>query len=133
MSARAILLRVLLCVSLVFNGAASAMASVGMMQMHAQAADADMADASMPCHDAAEAQPGHATMASSTAPDTGHPAGPDCCESSACTCACVGHVIAMIPTLTLPRIVITDPGSIRPMLLGYPAPALPNLIRPPIG
>ena len=140
MSARSILLRVLLCVALVFNGAASATASVRMMQMHAQsdgaAASADahasaMTESDTPCHHDGQAQ--HPEPGDSTAPaKPGHPA-PGCCESGACTCSCVSHVVAMVPALAFRGISLADAGSIPPMALGHAAPGLPHLIRPPIG
>ena len=137
MSARFVWLRLLLCVALVFNGATSAMASVQMMQLHAQAEDAvgsagthadAMAESTLPCHH------GEQAPQESTAPaKTRHPATPDCCKSDTCTCACVSPVVAMVPTLASHDVPMADAGNIRPLALGHAAPALPHLIRPPIG
>ena len=141
MPVRVVLLRLLLCVALVFNGAASAMASVQAMQMHAQMdaaavpahAHADaMAASAMPCHHGEQAQ--HGPPAESGEPaKNGHPAAPDCCESNTCACACVTPVVAMVPTPAFRGIPLADAGHVRPMALGHPAPALPHPIRPPIG
>ena len=137
MSARVVLLRLLLCVALVFNGAASAMASVQMMQLHAQADDAvasagmqadAMAESTLPCHH------GEQAPEESTAPaKTKHPATPDCCKSNTCTCACVSPVVAMVPTLAFHDVSMADADDVRAMAPGHATPALPHLIRPPIG
>ena len=141
MPVRVVLLRLLLCVALVFNGAASAMASVQAMQMHAQMDAAAvparahanaMAASAMPCHHGEQAQ--HGPPAASGDPaKNGHPAAPDCCESNTCACACVTPIVAMVQTLALHDVPMADAGNIRPLALGHAAPALPHLIRPPIG
>ena len=141
MPARAILLRLLLCVALVFNGAASAMSSVQMIQMHANGQTAvsapvkpmaDTADA-MPCHHDMQSSQHHGS-ANDAKPFKAKPAPvPDCCKSSTCACACVTHVAVMLPMIALHGIAIAHIGSVRSMALGHPAPVLPHLIRPPIG
>jgi len=142
MSARAILLRLLLCVALVFNGATSAMASVQMMQMHADAHEmpnhADMsmasAEADMPCHhDGQSAHPQDAIDAATPTKDKQPHQAPDCCKSSTCTCACVHQAAAMVPMMAFQGTALLHVSSVRPMALGHPTPALPHLIRPPIG
>lgn len=107
MSARAILLRVLLCVALVVSGATPAMASAQMVQMHAahlsdsravsRAAQVGNVEPSASCHD-----PGRASAAASTPvrpPTTSSLINPSrgAAKSSACTCACVHHAAAMMP------------------------------------
>ena len=142
MSTRAILLRLLLCVALVFNGAASAMASVQMMQMHADGHEAAStpvapmasAESEMPCHH--DGQPAHsqdAADAATATKDKQPGQSPDCCKSSTCTCACVHQAAAMVPMLVFHGVVSLHGSSVRPMTLGHPTPALPHLIRPPIG
>lgn len=142
MSTRAILLRLLLCVALVFNGAASAMASVQMMQMHADGHEAAStpvapmasAESEMPCHH--DGQPAHsqdAAAAATPSKDQQPHQTPDCCKSSTCTCACVHQAAAMVPMLVFQGATLLHVGSVRSMTLGHPAPALPHLIRPPIG
>ena len=142
MCAQAILLRVLLCVALVFNGATPAMASAQMMQMHAahlsdsravsRATQLVNVEPSASCHDqVAQAQPQHAgEVADHQQPDQSDPG---CCKSSPCTCACVHHAAAMVPLVTFHGASIAQGNSVRPMALSHPAPALPHLIRPPIG
>ena len=142
MSTRAILLRLLLCIALVFNGAASAMASVQMMQMHADGHEAAStpvapmasAESEMPCHH--DGQPAHsqdAADAATATKDKQPGQSPDCCKSSTCTCACVHQAAAMVPMLAFHGVVSLHGSSVRPMTLGHPTPALPHLIRPPIG
>ena len=142
MSTRAILLRLLLCVALVFNGAASAMASVQMMQMHADGQGTasipvpTMADAepAMPCHHDGQASHSQDAAAAATPSKDQQPhQTPDCCKSSTCTCACVHQAAAMVPMLVFQGATLLHVGSVRSMTLGHPAPALPHLIRPPIG
>ena len=142
MSTRAILLRLLLCVALVFNGAASAMASVQLMQMHADGQGTasipvpTMADAepAMPCHHNGQASHSQDAAAAATPSKDQQPhQTPDCCKSSTCTCACVHQAAAMVPMLVFQGATLLHVGSVRSMTLGHPAPALPHLIRPPIG
>ena len=142
MSTRAILLRLLLCIALVFNGAASAMASVQLMQMHADGQGTasipvpTMADAepAMPCHHNGQASHSQdAADAAMPSKDKQPHQAPDCCKSSTCTCACVHQAAAMVPMLVFQGATLLHVGSVRSMTLGHPAPALPHLIRPPIG
>jgi hypothetical protein len=137
MPLRAILLRLLLCVALVFNGAGAAMASVQMMQMHvdgqaiASVPAKSMAEAevAMPCHHHGQASHENGVHAPSKG---GHPA-PDCCKSNTCTCACANQVAIVVPVIVFHGAMAPHAGNVRPMALGHPAPALPHLIRPPIG
>jgi hypothetical protein len=124
MPLRSILLRVLLSIALVFNGAATAFASAGMDGM-AEAAAAAEADVP-PCHDLEQ------SSAPSTPEQGGH-AGSDCCESGMCRCACLHHVPVALVALTFVAPVLVHPDSVRPMSVGHATPALPHLIRPPIG
>ena len=143
MSTRAILLRLLLCVALVFNGAASAMASVQMMQMHADGQGTASvpvptmvagAEPAMPCHHDGQASHSQDAAAAATPSKDQQPhQTPDCCKSSTCTCACVHQAAAMVPMLVFQGATLLHVGSVRSMTLGHPAPALPHLIRPPIG
>ena len=142
MSTRAILLRLLLCVALVFNGAASAMASVQMMLMHADrhetastsVAPMASAESEMPCHH--DGQPAHsqdAADAATATKDKQPGQTPDCCKSSTCTCACVHQAAAMVPMMPFQGAALLHVGSVRSMALGHATPPLPHLIRPPIG
>ncbi len=142
MSARAIMLRVLLCLALVLNGATPAMASAQMVQMHAAhlsdsravtpATQVVSVEPSASCHDqVVQAQPQHADeVADHQQPDQSDPG---CCKSNVCTCACVHHAAAMAPLVVFHGASIAQGNSVRPMALSHPAPALPHQIRPPIG
>jgi hypothetical protein len=126
MSLPALLLRIALCVALVANGMATAMAGVRMTghmdgaHHHAHAV-AGMADH---CHEAA-------------APATVKPSHPgskggECCQVGACACHCVPQAqLAVAPVTFLPTplhdVVVHAPLAARE------SPRLPHLIRPPIG
>ena len=142
MSTRAILLHLLLCIALVFNGAASAMASVQLMQMHADGQGTasipvpTMADAepAMPCHHNGQASHSQDAAAAATPSKDQQPhQTPDCCKSSTCTCACVHQAAAMVPVMAFQGTALLHVGSVRSMALGHATPLLPHLIRPPIG
>ena len=143
MSTRAILLRLLLCIALVFNGAASAMASVQMMQMHADGQGTASvpvptmvagAEPAMPCHHDGQASHSQdAADAATPSKDKQPHQAPDCCKSSTCTCACVHQAAAMVPVMAFQGTALLHVGSVRSMALGHATPPLPHLIRPPIG
>lgn len=141
----AILLRVLLSLTLVLNGAGYAAASTTMELhgSHAKSGDARTATVnhdgtSAPCHtgaDVTNAGMAHHGHDSSPAPDTPAANGsgePDCCDAGQCVCACVQHLVV---TLTMP--VVADAAflhatSVRRLSLAHAQPALPHPIRPPI-
>jgi hypothetical protein len=136
------LLRVLLSVALIFNGAATAGASVHIIG-HTGAMAAVVAEAAAePALATAEEDPScreHRPVPSAeqraAAADTDQsqrPA-PDCCQSDACRCACVHHAPAAIVGLDFHAPLIEHAASVRPMSSGHADPALPHLIRPPIG
>jgi len=60
-----------------------------------------------------------------------HPA-PDCCQAT-CDCACLQATPASFVMVFMPRPVIARAANTRIVNLAYPTPALPHLIRPPIG
>ncbi|MCL6713191.1 CopL family metal-binding regulatory protein [Pseudoxanthomonas sp. z9] len=125
MSLATLLMRCLLCVALVLNGASAAAASVRMLDMGsgAQAASGERGDA----HDLDCA--GHA----SEPEDKGSPSGRDCCKSASCPCACVQGCATAMDTPTDTPVIIVHAGVVPTPVLEHPAPALPHLIRPPIG
>jgi hypothetical protein len=132
------LLRVALCVILMLNGVASAMASVQMEAAHVQAA-ADierMASTTdvMPCHQGGELTATSVVMqdAVQDGPGSGHAKHPDCCKSSTCRCACLFSAQAAVPSWVAPPAVVAHTRSVRPLSLGHAQPTLPHLIRPPI-
>ena len=142
MSVWPILLRVLLSVALVLNGATGAAAAVRMQMSHAEGnteaalaeESSDISAAEMPCHDSAS---GGAHEDSAAAVDPApekapHPT-PDCCKSSSCNCACVHAAQAPPASAFITTLLADHSQSVRPLLLGHPSPALPHLNRPPIG
>lgn len=135
-----LLLRVLLSLSLILNSSGYAMASAHMSVGHQDSVSAtgqpaaDPADSAQPpCHqhdEAAEQAPG--IPPDTAAVDSDSPS-PDCCKSGACRCACVQHVPATIPVHALGEAAMEHAAIVLPLTLGHAAPALPDLIRPPIG
>lgn len=143
-----VLLRVVLIVVLVLNGAGTAAASVTAMRAampegastntHAMQVPSVMR-ADMPCHDMAQmmtvaASPDEALQAPGHASHgKGKAATPDCCKSGACQCACTQAMHAALPAM--PAFAVDSPHSdvAHPMPIGHADPALPHLVRPPIG
>lgn len=138
MSLTSILLRVLLCLALAFNGMSAALASVHVAPHKAGAQEkgavkatetpAGYTMAGMPCHDMGAAQGDEG----STSTDETPLRAPDCCKES-CQCACMhGVASAIIPLSVVPveyhaqLIVVLDTAA-------YAPPILQHLIRPPIG
>lgn len=143
-----VLLRMVLIVVLVLNGAGTAAASVTMMRgaMPEHASTAAPAaqkpsalQAALPCHDMAKmavtaASPDTAAQAPDHAAHAkGKPAAPDCCKSGTCQCACMQAAHAALAAM--PAFALVSPHSdvSHPMPAGHADPALPHLVRPPIG
>ena len=142
MSIRAILLRVLLSVSLVLNGATGAAAAVRMQMPHddgqafaALAAESpESASGEMPCHQQATGTSDNAPLpAADPQPATSKHSTPDCCKSSGCNCACVQAAQTPLASMFIHAALVDHSRSVSPVLPGHPSPALPHLIRPPIG
>lgn len=117
------LLRVLLCLSLVFTGWADALA---MASMGAGAPDRSL-DSGPPCH-------GDPQASERGVPEGDNPAmhdGGNCC-SGACDCPCahapVALILAMPPAGTIHHAAYAAAAQPHPG-----APLLRHLIRPPIG
>jgi hypothetical protein len=151
-----LLLRVVLCVSLIANGAGVAQASARMQFEHAghvaaaavQAAPATTAtvDASTipPCHrhaaQATQAPSAHAVHAvAQVEPDNavtpvpaGKKSGDDCCKGKTCTCACA-HASCATTVSLFTHVVPTHDVRVPALAVDHPQPRLPHLIRPPIG
>jgi len=138
MSILSVLLRLLLSVALLFNGVASASAhDTGLVEAAAKgdlvidhAAKAE----SIPCH---EHHAAHTTAGQdpATAPLAGTPDSEpsDCCESGTCPSVCAQQAPAALLGGGFIASKVEHSASVRPMSFGYPSPALPHLIRPPIG
>jgi hypothetical protein len=126
-----ILLRLLLSLTLVLNGVSTAFASVGMegMSHTTQATSAHQAHKS-PCE-------GHgAPMAMHDGSHEGggkHPPTGDCCTSPACVCNCVSPVAVALFDLAWRPAHIPHVAETALIIARHQAPALPHLIRPPIG
>lgn len=143
MSVWALLLRVLLSVALVLNGAAGAAAAVRMQMPHGDGqALAAMAvespelssDDVPPCHQPATEADGEAPLAAADpAPAGSKHSTPDCCKSSSCNCVCAHATQAPLASTFVHAPLVDRSQNVRPLLLGHPAPALPHLNRPPIG
>jgi hypothetical protein len=146
MSPFATLLKLALCAILILNGSVSAMASTRMAAAHAVDAGTNQANHSAmsaakpadepPCHQTAgEASTGHVSEvldpdAHSLGKQKQKPS--EGCQSDRC-CGCMHYGQALATSLSA---VTNRPGQSRPAVLIQPShasPALPHLIRPPIG
>ena len=130
MRLRSVLLRLLLSLALVANGSAVVHASARM----AFAADAGIAmdhKAEPACHDVAGMQDG-TTVDDHDAPPPPAPHD-DCCPPGACHCSCVSHAPTILAVHAMAR--TARPAAAPPSArrLPHATPALPRLIRPPIG
>lgn len=142
MSVWAILLRVLLSVALVLNGATGASAVVRMQMPHEQgqavaalaAEPPEPSSAEMPCHRQASETGDKAPLAAvDPEPLKSKHSAPDCCKSSSCNCACVQAAQAPLASVFVQALLVDHSHSVSPLSPGHPSPALPHLIRPPIG
>jgi len=142
MSVWSTILRVLLSVALVLNGASGAAAAVRMQMSHAEGhtevvvakESPDISAAEMPCHHPASGVV-HEASAATVDPALGKPQHPtpDCCKSSSCNCVCVQAAQAPLASVFITTLLADHSQCVRPLLLGHPSPALPHLNRPPIG
>lgn len=160
MSPFSLLLRLLLCVTLIANGIGVAQASTRMQLSHAAhgshaqptaapataGAQPVLADAGEECH------PGM-TMASHTGAEApvidhesvGHASDPsagetdptvdgmDCCDGTNCQCACTQHASAAFIAELSPGAPPVHTAALMGGTSQYASPRLPHLIRPPIG
>ena len=125
----ALLLRVMLCLALLFNGAAHAGLPAGPIAPAADIAGTGAGDMT-PCHDA----PADAAQASTPAPDPrgpGERAAPGC-DTGTCGCACT-QALAM-PSLPAAGLDRAAPGTAvrAPDQPTRPAPDIGSTLRPPI-
>ena len=135
MSVWPILLRVVLSVALVLNGATGAFAATRMQMAHDApviAADAvEKVAVETPCHEMSGMA--HTSPATDPAPEHSKHPDPDCCKSASCTCMCMQGVQAPPIYAVAPIVLVNHSQSVRPLLLGHTSPALPHPTRPPIG
>ena len=128
---RSIFLRLLLCLALVANGTSVAYASARMAFDGGMSTTAPEQEAEPPCHDMAAMQIGVMVAGSGThAPAGSHN---DCCPPGACLCSCVSHALTILPVHAF--VLTTQPAASPVSVLrsSHASPALPHLIRPPIG
>lgn len=146
MPAPSTIARLLLSMALIVNGSAGAMVAAHAMTDHARHVGASAAVsgqdentgqalAESSCHQLQGAA-ALVTTSDNSAAAVGH--GPhhasDCCESADCRSGCAQHCAAaivgaaMVQSALIPRV-----GLMLPMQASHVSPALPHLIRPPIG
>ncbi len=136
-----ILLRLLLCLCLILDGTGAAFAATRGPLPHAPVAKASpvaMAMATMPCGDHAgmAATPQRMAMAAISGDARSMPskhALPDCCKSGHCSCACTQQGMATLAWLAMPGASIGHANAVSAIATAHPAPALPHLMRPPLG
>lgn len=141
MSPWSVLLRVMLIFVLVLNGAGAAAASVTMMQASMPETASNVMQAAsamqdgMPCHDMAQtmAKPASPEIAIEASGHAGKPMAPDCCKSGTCQCACMQAAHAALPAMLAFAVDSPHSDVAHPMPIGHADPALPHLVRPPIG
>ncbi|TBR12794.1 MAG: hypothetical protein EPO46_03980 [Lysobacter sp.] len=147
MSLTSLLLRLLLCVSLIANGVGFAQASVRMQYGHpAQEGVGQVPtpaqSSAPPCHrDATVQMPSmqapHAMHAMDAAGSSASPASKqshdDCCKGKTCRCACVQQAPCTFVSLLLPGAVLLPASQSAARVTLHTQPRLPHLIRPPIG
>lgn len=142
----ALLLRVLLCVTLILNGSGYAVASTAMEMGHLSDAHhpasapehaamrGGSASAGMPCHEEAAGSPVptiDTVGSTSPQPDPDGPAAdPDCCTSS--HCVCVQQLAAAVPQAVVRPPVAVHAPDVRAVASARAAPLIPQPIRPPI-
>lgn len=139
------LLRCLLCLTLILNGSGAASAATRMqlahvahtpthqmkalrLAMHAPAAPCrEHAGMTAMPHEAQATAPGDASHGKSK-----HPS-PDCCRSGGCFCACTPQAAFVLAWSEMPGAANAHDNVGPLMATAHPSPALPHLIRPPIG
>lgn len=129
-----ILLRLLLCISVILNGSGYAVAAT-QMELAQRAAHAAETASVPPCHEGADAAAVPAsdgmTTPSKATPDP-HGEGTDCCQSALCSCDCLQHAtvaiaVAVIPSGLQPARYTASPRETRPAARPFHVP-----LRPPI-
>lgn len=138
------LLRVLLSIALILNGSGYAMAAPHIQTLTEdvpanapELTEKPMVVAQPPCHEYQGAAP-VATQLRNADSEVELNVGKcgispsSCCESEACRCDCVQAQMA-IQSYWLGGAVTGHAGTMHALQRGHSPPALPHLIRPPIG
>lgn len=137
---RSVLLRVLLSLSLILNGMSAAFAThspaghAGMSMSDAPVAAQVAVESIPPCHQAPSTSPAEsddAPRVHEAARDHGKT--PDCCKSGTCRCDCLHAAQAGPAPWTEGALAFDHTRSFRRLTSAHATPALPHLIRPPIG
>jgi hypothetical protein len=134
MSFLSVFLRLLLILSLIFNGSSYAAAKLQIEHSASVAAAHERAktENASPCPEHADVT---AVDQQETVPATAtdHHSKPDCCGSAKCAGACLQHTpAAIVATWIAPANVVHDDVD-RRLKAAHATPALPLRIRPPIG
>ncbi|HEX6315151.1 MAG TPA: CopL family metal-binding regulatory protein [Gemmatimonadaceae bacterium] len=130
-------LRVLLSLCLLVNGAAAATMHVHASSWPGASAEsaghaAGMAAPDSPCHGMTDTAAGQAEESTK---DPGTPDGstsPDCCQSGTCRCACLPLTPPLSPAMQLGRLVHGPDRGTHSLPQGHASPILAHPIRPPI-
>jgi hypothetical protein len=141
MSAWSLLLRIVLSLTLVMNGAMAVQAMPHSPTSMSQANSTRGESAAMPMHDYGQSCHGHRMAAHPhSATHDGAPAahgashsGNTCCTTGTCQCACVQAAQVVHSSIALGLSIFAPQLHDAPLRLGHASPALPHLIRPPIG
>jgi hypothetical protein len=125
MSLQSLLLRLLLCFSLLVSGSAQALALA-----HPAIMSEATASSATPCHESHDATPTALHLESHHSGP--HSKLPDCCKGAVCDCACSHGAAAAMPQIERAgrNVVLTTQVSLPPT--HYASPPLARLIRPPI-
>lgn len=141
MSIASILLRVVMCLSLVLGNASAQRVHADPVDAAngvASTADSAHEDTGMPCHGASmRAANADADVAMPDAPTRdsdpfANEAGQGCCDTSACACACVAPVAFLHASIATPSSHPAADGAPTPRTAHYRPPPLAHRLRPPI-
>lgn len=125
MSVAAFMVRLLICLGLLVNGSAQAVAAT-QSALASHQAEAAMA----PCDEDGDSHfTGPQVHEHRMGPASDNP---DCCKSRACDCACSHGAVATMPALHAPGRNVAHETRVNRFSTCYASPALPRLIRPPI-
>lgn len=140
MSLASLLLRLVLCASLVANGAGFAHATARMQPSSVPApgmtvhVTANAAAGS--CHEvgsSADARAPSDVIAGGEAMDDAGTQAMDCCEADACQCSCMAQASVAHAGMHGPQVIAASAVGLAGDASRHRPPRLPHLIRPPIG
>jgi hypothetical protein len=140
MAARSVLFRLFLAAILIFNGFASAMATVQHAKGPGEPAESPHAEQMEPmaggAHDGCgDLRPG---LVENEAPmivgsdGAGHGPGQDCCEPQNCQSSCANTCVPIMAPVIGGNFPAPGQGCSQARASWHPSPALPHVMRPPI-